>query len=312
MQKEPQFVSFVAYIHNNAELIEKYISTVLEQCVNFKQCELIFVDDYSSDRSVEVIEKYFNSNPSDYIVSIIKLGRYHGMETAMNAGRDIAIGDFVYEFDNIFIDFDGSTIMDAYYKSLEGNDIVTVSTDVPIKASSKLFYHVFNKVAHSHNEIHQVSFRLLSRRGINRVISMGVDIPYRQVIYLNSGLSDAEIKYESLTGHRPARKNKHTERLDLALDSFIYFTKAIHRTALIIAVCFAVLFIAAIIYAIISRAMGYHHGMGWLSTMTFMSLGFTGVFGFLAVIVKYLSVLVDLVFKKQKYMIEDIEKIASK
>lgn len=312
MQKEPQYVSFVAYIHDNADLIEKFIRTVLEQSDNFKQCELVFVDDYSSDNSVEVIEEYFKNNPSECMVSIVKLGRYHGMETAMNAGRDIAIGDYVYEFDSIFIDFEGSVIMDAYYKCLEGNDVVTVSTDVPIRKTSKVFYSVFNKAAHSHNDIHQVSFRLLSRRGINRVVSMGVDIPYRQVIYLNSGLSDADVHYTSLTGRRPARHNKQNEKIDLALDSFIFFTKTIHRAALVIAGCFAVFFLGAIVYAIISMSLGYHHGMGWLSTISLMSLGFTGIFGFLAVIVKYLSVIVDLVFKKQKYLIKDIEKIASK
>ena len=312
MTKEKQFISVVAYVHNNEEMIERFIETVMEQCEKFIQSELIFVDDYSSDKSIEVIEKYFKDYPSEYIVSIVKLGRYHGMEAAMNAGRDIAIGDFVYEFDSLFVDYDGNIIMDAYYKCLEGHDVVMVSTDVPIKLTSRLFYKIFNTVAYSHSNIGQVSFRLLSRRGINRVMSMGVDIPYRQVIYLNSGLSTASIKYKSLTGNRPAKNDKSTERIDLALDSFIFFTNAIQRTALLIATLFALLSLSTIIYAIISRVLGYHHGMGWLSTMLFMALGFMGMFGFLAVIVKYLSVLVDLVFKRQKYLISDIKKIASK
>ena len=46
----------------------------------------------------------------------------------MNAGRDIAIGDFVYEFDDIFVDYDEKVIMDVYYKLLTGNDIVAASS----------------------------------------------------------------------------------------------------------------------------------------------------------------------------------------
>ena len=48
---------------------------------------------------------------------------------------------------------------------------------------------------------------------------------------------------------------------------------------------------------------------GWLSTMGFMSLGFMGVFILLTIILKYLSVLLNLVFKKQRYMIAGIEKV---
>ena len=48
---------------------------------------------------------------------------------------------------------------------------------------------------------------------------------------------------------------------------------------------------------------------GWTTTMLFLSVAFLGVFAILAVIIKYLSIIVDLIFKKQKYMIESIEKI---
>ena len=43
--------------------------------------------------------------------------------------------------------------------------------------------------------------------------------------------------------------------------------------------------------------------------MFVLTLGFAGVFAVLAVVVKYLSLLVDLIFKKQKYLIESVEKI---
>ena len=43
--------------------------------------------------------------------------------------------------------------------------------------------------------------------------------------------------------------------------------------------------------------------------MLFLSVVFFSVFAILAVIIKYLSILVDLTFKKQKYMIESIEKL---
>ena len=48
---------------------------------------------------------------------------------------------------------------------------------------------------------------------------------------------------------------------------------------------------------------------GWLSTMAFLAMGFFGVFTLLTIILKYLSVLLNLVFKQQRYLISDIEKV---
>lgn len=43
--------------------------------------------------------------------------------------------------------------------------------------------------------------------------------------------------------------------------------------------------------------------------MGFMALGFFGVFMLLTIILKYLSVILGLIFKHQRYLIADIEKL---
>ena len=46
-----------------------------------------------------------------------------------------------------------------------------------------------------------------------------------------------------------------------------------------------------------------------MSTMGFLALGFFGVFALLTIILKYLSVLLNLIFRQQRYLVADIEKI---
>lgn len=312
MSTKRQFISFVVYIHNDKDRIEFFLKNTLSVCERFKQCEVIFVDDCSKDNSLDIIKKYYVDHPADYIVSIIRLGKFHGMETAMNAGRDMSIGDYVYEFDDIYVDYESSVIIDAYNKCLEGNDIVRVATDVPIRFTSKMFYRVFNKTSNLKESIGQESFRLLSRRGINRIISMDVDIPYRKAIYMNSGLSTATIRYESTIGKRPPRVVKNNERIDLAVDSFIYFTSITQHITLVGTILFALLSVLVVVYALVSRSLGYHVGAGYVSTMIFLAIGFTSLFALMAIMIRYLSIIIDLVFKKQKYLIADIEKISSK
>ena len=43
--------------------------------------------------------------------------------------------------------------------------------------------------------------------------------------------------------------------------------------------------------------------------MFVLTVGFMGMFGVLTIVIKYLSLLVDLVFRHQKYLVESIEKI---
>jgi len=54
--------------------------------------EVVYVDDGSSDHSVELIEQLAKDNDN---VVLVKLSRNFGMEVAMSAGLDHALGDYV-------------------------------------------------------------------------------------------------------------------------------------------------------------------------------------------------------------------------
>ena len=43
----------------------------------------------------------------------------------------------------------------------------------------------------------------------------------------------------------------------------------------------------------------------------FLSVVFFGLFGILTVVIKYLQIIVDLVFKRKRYSFEEIEKLRS-
>ena len=74
------------------------------------------------------------------MVNIIHMSFFHGLESAMNAGRDLAIGDFIYEFDTAYVDYPSELIMEVYDKLLEGNDIVSAGTRDHVRMTSGFFY----------------------------------------------------------------------------------------------------------------------------------------------------------------------------
>ena len=312
--KEKKFISLVVYLHNVEEYIKYFMKSVIPVCEsNFEQFEIVCVDDGCTDGTVDKLKEYLEENQTSAMVNVIHMSFFQGIESAMNAGRDIAIGDFVYEFDDVFVDYEPELLLKVYEKMLEGNDIVAASSRGKMRFTSKLFYSLYNATSRSKGKIGPETFRIVSRRAINRIKSMGQYIPYRKAIYSNCGLKMSTLHYDSKdVTARVKNKTVASERTSLALDSFIYFTNVLERVSMVICGFFLILTVAMGIY-IISDFFNAHKPVeGWLSTMGFLALGFFGVFALLTIILKYLSVLLNLIFKQQRYLVADIEKVVKR
>lgn len=308
---EKKFVSIVVYLRNAAPYLNVFLDTALPVCEeNFESYELICVDDASQDGTTAALKKYVEDRRIKAMVSIVHMSFFQGLESAMNAGRDIAIGDFVYEFDDIFVDYEPEVIMEVYRKLLAGNDIVAASSRGKMRLTSRIFYSLYNKTSRGNGKIGQETFRIVSRRAINRIKSMGQYIPYRKAVYMNCGLNAATVFYQSKDAEvRVKNKVASSERTTLALDSFIYFTNVMERASVVISGAFLLFTVGMGIYLITNLFHSEKPVEGWLSTMGFLSLGFFGVFVLLTIILKYLSVLLNLIFKRQRYLVAEIEKV---
>ncbi len=308
---EKKFISLVVYLHDAAPYLKYFLDTVLPVFEkNFQQYEVVCVDDASVDGTTQVLREYVESRQVKVMVSVVHMSFFQGLESAMNAGRDIAIGDFVYEFDDIFVDYEPEVILEVYRKLIEGSDIVAASSRGKMRTTSRIFYALYNKTSRGNGRIGPETFRIVSRRAINRIKSIGQYIPYRKAVYMNCGLKTATISYESCdVDVRIKNKTVSSERTALAFDSFIYFTNVLERLSAIICGVFLVLTVGMGFYLVGDFFNGDKPVEGWLSTMGFLALGFFGVFALLTIILKYLSVLLNLIFRQQRYLVSDIEKV---
>lgn len=311
--KENNFVSVVAYLHNNEEMLPEfldYITATLEQ--HFKKYEIIFVDDFSVDGSTKVIQEYIGRIKEKALVSIIHMSRYHGVERAMQAGIDLSIGDFVFEFDNVYLDYPKDLLMQIYYKSLEGFDIVAAAPEHNSDFFSNIFYRIYNRyaVAKRSTRLRRETFRILSRRAINRVKSLNKTIPYRKVVYHNCGLKVSHISYSG-AGRRHYAKEESENRRGLASDSLILFTDVVLKLAIMLSVVFMVFTLGVGAFALVDYLSPDKPVEGWTTLMLFLAAGFSGVFILMSIILKYLSVILNMVFEKQVYLIQSIDKLTN-
>lgn len=305
--KESNFVSAVIYVHQCGGRIGEFLTRLHSLLqANFQKFELICVNDASTDNSVDAI-RAFAAGVEVPMVSILNMSYYQGLEAAMNAGVDLSIGDFVFEFDSTAMDYEPELILEVYRTALTGFDIVSASAQGGGRLSSRLFYRVFNRFAHTQYDLDTERFRVLSRRAINRVHAMSRTIPYRKALYANCGLKLERLRYRPVPGadRVPAAR----ERSRLATDALILFTGVAYRLAL----CLALVMMAVTLIATGYTVAVYLSGSpveGWTTTMLFLGFGFFGLFAILTLVLKYLSLLVDLTFKRQNYVFESIEKIS--
>lgn len=307
--KEKSFASVVIYVHNAEKRIENYLKTIIEVMEgNFEHSEIICVNDSSDDNSLALIKKT-SEIASTTSVSVVNMSYFHGLELSMNAGLDLSIGDFVFEFDNTYLDFDPAVIMDIYRRLLQGFDIVSASADRREKFTSKLFYKAFDRYSDLSCKMSTESFRVLSRRVLNRIDSMNKTIPYRKAVYANCGLKTDNIRYRVVDQiSRTTDKKERTFRSHLAVDSLILFTEMGYSFAKLMTILMMCMSIFMIAYSIIIYATS-NPVAGWTTTILFLSVAFFGLFGILTIVIKYLQLLVDLVFKRKQYSFESIEKL---
>lgn len=307
--KEKNFVSAIIYVHNAANRIDNFLKniiTIMED--NFEHSEIICVNDSSGDNSLEVI-KETSKMASTTVISVINMSYFHGMEVCMNAGINMSIGDFVFEFDNTILDFNPQLIMDIYRKSLTGFDIVSASADRKERFTSGMFYKIFDRYTDVSYKMTTESFRVLSRRVLNRVEAMNKTIPYRKVVYANCGLKMANIRYETIEAAQyKVDKKEKSFRTGLAVDSLILFTQMGYSFSKRMTVLMMIISVFMLIYSIVVYATS-NPIAGWTTTILFLSVAFLGLFGVLTIIIKYLQVLVNLVFKRKQYSFESIEKL---
>ena len=110
-------VSIIIPMHNASKYIEKTLQSIMDQ--DFKDFEIIIIDDGSSDDSCEIAEKFLSKHSTSYIIHSQKNS---GASSARNKGIDLSKGNYL-----LFLDDDDTIssnhILNLYTEAIkETND----------------------------------------------------------------------------------------------------------------------------------------------------------------------------------------------
>ena len=224
--KKP-LLSFVMPVHNEAEglgdFLERSFLPVLKKLKTSYRIEIIFVNDGSTDNTLEIVQALAKKDKS---VKVIAFSRNFGKEVALAAGYREAKGDAV-----ISIDADGQQPPSLIPKFIEkwqaGAEIVTGVRDhytkhgFVAKTGSKIFYWLLRKMGNQYTVPGSTDYRLIDRAVIDEYDKLTEHNRITRGLIDWLGFRQEHIYYTY--GSRLAGKTSYnfSKLFTLAIDSFI-------------------------------------------------------------------------------------------
>lgn len=95
MTKENSSVTIICSCYNHADYVVESLNSIINQ--TYQPIQLIIVDDFSNDKSVNVIEKWLKIH-SDKDILFIKNIKNLGLNKSFNHAYKFAKGDFIMDF----------------------------------------------------------------------------------------------------------------------------------------------------------------------------------------------------------------------
>lgn len=215
--------------------------------------EILFVNDGSTDKTIELIKEY---RKKDNRINYVDFARNFGKETAMIAGLDYATGDCV-----IFIDADlqdppelipemlkyweeGFDDVYAQRKSRKGETWLK-------KFTSKMYYRVLQSLTKVPIQKDTGDFRLLDRRCVNALRKMRETGRNSKSMFSWIGYNKKAILYDRDPRIAGRTKWNYAKLTNLAIDGITSFTTSPLRISTYLAIPTFLALIGYFIYVIV-------------------------------------------------------------
>jgi len=160
--------------------------------------EIIFVNDGSTDNTLNVLLKAKSKNPQ---IRILNLSRNFGKEAALTAGLEHAMGEVVIPID-ADLQHPPEIIIELIKKWEDGFDVVvakrTVRTGEGVikKLTAKYFYKFHNQISDVEIPYNIGDFRLMSRKVIEALKRLPENQRFMKGLFAWVGFNTAVVEYE--------------------------------------------------------------------------------------------------------------------
>lgn len=302
-------ISVIIPFFNERENLDRLTSELNNYLsgLNEIKAEVIFVDDGSTDGSLEILQKLPHRF---YSARIIKLSRNYGSHAALRAGIMHSNGEFIIF---IFADLQDplELIEKLYQKAKEGYNIVSAyrnAMDVTTRERffSKLYAKLMKKFvieSFPENGFDIVMFDRKVKDELNKNIESNSSI-YLQI--LTMGFRQASITYNKNARLLGRSKWTFSKKVKMFIDSFVAFSYIPIRFVSIVGIILSLLGFLWMGY-VVFRALVFHNiSPGWPSLIAILMIGFGITNISLGIIAEYLWRTLDASRKRKVFIIDRI------
>ena len=202
-------ISIIVSCYNEEEAIPLFYKELINNLSKIElNYEIIFIDDGSKDKTLEVIQTL---RKEDKNIRYISFSRNFGKESAMIAGLEASKGDYITFMDADLQD--PPALIPVMYNYLKkgydcvGTRRVTRKGEPKIRSFfARMFYKIINKLSKVEMVDGARDFRLINRRMADAILSMKEYNRYSKGIFSFVGFKTKWLEYENI--ERVAGKSK--------------------------------------------------------------------------------------------------------
>ncbi len=237
--------------------------------------ELVLVDDGSSDGTLEQFRLLHDSPPEGLVVRWTSFSRNFGKEAGILAGLRMAHGDFVTTMDADMQDPPSMLPkMYAILKEQERYDCVamrrtTRDGEPPVRSFfSRMFYRIINKISDTEFVDGARDFRLMRRRMVDAVLSLGEYNRFSKGIFSWVGFETFWLECDNVERVAGSTKWSFWGLAKYSLDGIVGFSTAPLAFASVLGAVFSVVALVFLLVVVIRALFFGDPVAGWPSMMS--------------------------------------------
>jgi len=266
-----KLISIVIPVFNESGNVAKMVSEIEKLNLEFP-CELIFVNDGSSDDTLYVLKELAKNNPK---IKFVSFCRNFGKEQASKAGLDISRGDAVVLMDGD-LQHPPQVIPQMIKLWAEGTPVIharrinTKKVSFFKRITSVLYNKMMNALSNIQLSEGETDFKLLDKKVVDVVRTINSPYLFLRGLIRWLGFESKEITFVVQERFDGETKFSLAKLFSLALSGILSFSVKPLYYAVYIGFFTAFLSLATGVYSLTSYCLGYAV-RGWASTLIIIS-----------------------------------------
>lgn len=291
--KDKNYASFIITKIDNKENYQRLENYILNK---FEYSEIIIL---INDSNIKDIKEYLSPNSNN--VLCLNLGNNIDENNSIRAGLEFSKGDIVFVIKDLSINKLEDYLDNLYESNKKGIDssfiftkYYSIKDNILIKSISLLSKLKFDNV---YDVLYVVTRRVINAISEDKSKTIPISYIIRNIGYPYINIIELKNKKE----YKLTKENRSSYLL--------LFSDTVSNVAFIISlICMIITFLGGI-HALLYKILGLNPPVGWSSTFTFLSFGFTFIFLMFSIVIRYLSIIQKELYNKPNFRVKSVFKL---